>query len=57
MNLSEIKSEVKESVSSQIEKTGYVVPVQVLIDLNILTKMIIRTGDLGKQSIWKKCVK
>ena len=57
MNLSEIKSKVKESVSSQIEKTGYVVPVQVLMDLNVLTKNDYENWTFGKTEYLEKVCK
>lgn len=57
MNLSGIKSKVKESVSSQIEKTGYVVPVQVLMDLNVLTKNDYENWRFGKTEYLEKVCK
>lgn len=57
MNNSEIKIKVKNSVDSQINKTGYAMPVQVLTDLNILSKKDYENWRFGKVGYLEKVCK
>ena len=57
MNNAELKSKVHSAAYTILNTQAFVAPVDVLMAMEVLSKKIMRIGDLGGYHTWKRYVR